>query len=155
MREIRRAGGDWPRSLCHLRRRTTAATRSPLNDHHLQKHKWFSFAFNGQLANYTHLRDKLLAENDHHLARMNDTEIMMHEISRELSGDRRLPLIDVMRHLATRFDGAYTLALLNAQGEMLVARDPVGDQADVLCHRGPIVCGGKRERSVSESGFPS
>jgi amidophosphoribosyltransferase len=24
----------------------------PLERHHLQKHKWFSFGFNGQLANY-------------------------------------------------------------------------------------------------------
>ena len=63
----------------------------PFERHHLQKHKWFSFAFNGQLANYANLRDKLLAEDDHHLTRATDTEIIMHEISRELSGDRRLP----------------------------------------------------------------
>ena len=34
---------------------------------------------------------------DHHLSRETDTEIMMHEISRELSGDRRPKLVDVMR----------------------------------------------------------
>ncbi len=70
---------------------------SPSSGSHIQKHKWFSFAFNGQLANYAQLRDKLLAEDDHHLARATDTEIIMHEISRELSGDRRPKLIDVMR----------------------------------------------------------
>ena len=32
------------------------------------------------------LRDKLLAEDDHHLTRQSDTEIIMHEISREMSG---------------------------------------------------------------------
>ena len=32
----------------------------PFERHHLRKHKWFSFAFNGQLANYAALRDHLL-----------------------------------------------------------------------------------------------
>ena len=104
----------------------------PFERHHLQKRKWFSFGFNGQLANYAQLRDKLLSEDDHHLARTTDTEILMHEISRELAGDQRPPLIEMMRSVAKRIDGAYSVALLNAQGEMLVARDPLGDQADVL-----------------------
>ena len=30
----------------------------PFERHHVQKHKWFSFAFNGQLANYQELRQK-------------------------------------------------------------------------------------------------
>ena len=38
----------------------------PFERHHLQKNKWFSFAFNGQLANYNELRDSLLADGDHH-----------------------------------------------------------------------------------------
>lgn len=98
----------------------------PFERHHLLKHKWFAFAFNGQLANYAELRDRLLAEDDHHLARASDTEIIMHEISRELSGDKRVSLLEVMKNMAPRFDGAYSLAVLNAQGEMLVARDPLG-----------------------------
>lgn len=57
----------------------------PFERHHLQKRKWFSFAFNGQLANYAALHNKLLAEDDHHLTRQSDTEIIMHEISREMS----------------------------------------------------------------------
>jgi amidophosphoribosyltransferase len=98
----------------------------PFERHHIQKHKWFSFGFNGQLANYAELRDKLLADDDHHLARDTDTEIIMHEISRELSGDRRPSLVEVMRAVAPRFDGAYSIVLLNARGEMFVARDPLG-----------------------------
>ena len=66
-------------AIGHVRYATCGADdcsyAQPFERHHLQKHKWFSFAFNGQLANYSQLRDKLLAENDHHLARMNDTEI--------------------------------------------------------------------------------
>ena len=53
----------------------------PFERHHLQKHKWFSLGFNGQLANYQQLRDRLLSDDDHHLARETDTEIIMHEIT--------------------------------------------------------------------------
>ena len=127
----------------------------PFERHHLQKHKWFSFAFNGQLANYLHLRDKLLAEDDHHLARETDTEIILHEISRELSGDRRMPFVDVMRHLATRFDGAYSLALLNAQGEMLVARDPLGIKPMCYAIDGPLFAAASESVALVNLGFPS
>src|SRR5258705_1933527 len=98
----------------------------PFERHHLEKRKWFAFGFNGQLANFQALRDKLLSEADHHLARENDTEIIMHEISRELSGDRRPRLVDVMRAVSQRFDGAYSIVFLNAQGDLLIARDPLG-----------------------------
>ena len=50
----------------------------------------------------------------------------MHEISRELSGDRRPTLIEVFRNISREFDGAYNLVFLNALGDMLVARDPLG-----------------------------
>jgi amidophosphoribosyltransferase len=98
----------------------------PFERPHLEKRKWFAFGFNGQLANFQALRDKLLSEADHHLARENDTEIIMHEISRELSGDRRPRLVEVMLAVSQRFDGAYSIVFLNAQGDLLVARDPLG-----------------------------
>src|SRR5690606_1051463 len=98
----------------------------PFERHHLQKHKWFSFGFNGQLANYRELQADLLADGNNHLARENDTEIIMHEISRELSGEGKPDLVEVFRHLATRFDGAYNIVFLNALGEMVVLRDPLG-----------------------------
>jgi amidophosphoribosyltransferase len=98
----------------------------PFERHHLEKRKWFAFGFNGQLANFQSLKEKLLSEADHHLARENDTEIIMHEISRELSGDRRPTLVEVMRAVSRRFDGAYSIVYLNAQGDLLVARDPLG-----------------------------
>jgi len=87
------------------------------------------------------------------LARANDTEIIMHEISRELSGGRRMPLIDVMRHLATRFDGAYTLALLNAQGEMLVARDPLGIKPMCYAIEGPLLAAASESVALVNLGF--
>jgi len=80
-------------AIGHVRYATCGAEdrsyAQPFERHHLQKRKWFSFGFNGQLANYAQLRDKLLADDEHHLARATDTEIIMHEISRELSGERR------------------------------------------------------------------
>lgn len=111
----------------------------PFERHHLQKHKWFSFAFNGQLANYAELRDKLLADDDHHLSRATDTEIIMHEISRELSGDRRPTWLEVMQSVASRFDGAYCLVLLNALGEMVIARDPWGFRPLCYAIEGPLL----------------
>src|SRR5207245_1456712 len=39
----------------------------PFERHHGCKWKWFSFAFNGQLANFTELRAELLALADYHL----------------------------------------------------------------------------------------
>ena len=103
----------------------------PFERHHLQKNKWFSFAFNGQLANYNELRDSLLADGDHHLSRETDTEIIMHEISRVLSRGKGTDgsdptLMDVIRSVSRKFDGAYSIVMLDANGNMLVARDPLG-----------------------------
>jgi len=125
MREYagRAAIGHVRYATCGSEDRTYA---QPFERPHLEKRKWFAFGFNGQLANYQALRAKLLSEADHHLARENDTEIIMHEISRELSGDRRPRLVDVMRSVSQRFDGAYSLVFLSAQGDLLVARDALG-----------------------------
>jgi amidophosphoribosyltransferase len=117
-------------AIGHVRYATCGAEdrsyAQPFERHHLEKQKWFSFAFNGQLANYQQLRDKILADGDRHLARETDTEIVMHAISHELSGDRRPSLVEVFRNIARRFDGAYNIVLLNSLGDMIVARDPLG-----------------------------
>jgi len=125
----------------------------PFERHHLQKHKWFSFGFNGQLANYAQLRDKLLADDDHHLARANDTEIIMHEISRELSGDRRPTLVEVMHNVAQRFDGAYCISLLNALGEMVIARDPMGLRPLSYAIEGPLLAAASESVALLNLGF--
>ena len=125
----------------------------PFERHHLQKHKWFSFAFNGQLANYSELRRKILADDDHHLARATDTEIVMHEISNELSGDRRPTLIEVMHNISQRIDGAYSLVLLNARGEMLVARDPMGIKPLCYAKEGPFFAAASESVALANIGF--
>ena len=125
----------------------------PFERHHLQKRKWFSFGFNGQLSNYSELRESLLADNDHHLARATDTEIMMHELSREMSGDQHPSLLEVVRNVSKRFDGAYSLAMINALGEMIVARDPLGIKPLSYVIEGPVFAAASESVALLNLGF--
>jgi amidophosphoribosyltransferase len=125
----------------------------PFERHHLQKHKWFSFGFNGQLANYLELREELLAQGDNHLSRDNDTEIILHQISRELSGDQRPQLIDVFRNISRRFDGAYNLVFINALGDMVVARDPLGIRPLCYAKEGPLFAAASESVALLNLGF--
>ncbi|MGN6135383.1 MAG: amidophosphoribosyltransferase [Aureliella sp.] len=127
----------------------------PFEREHIHKHKWFSFCFNGQLANYANLRAKLLREGEHHLARDTDTEIIMHELGRELSsaGSASRPLPDVFAKVAAQFDGAYSLALLNARGEMLLARDPLGIKPLCYAIEGPLFAAASESVALLNLGF--
>ena len=127
----------------------------PFEREHIHKHKWFSFCFNGQLANYAQLRARLLREGEHHLARDTDTEIIMHELGRELSsaGSADRPLPDVFAKVSSQFDGAYSLALLNARGEMLVARDPMGIKPMCYAFEGPLFGAASESVALLNLGF--
>ena len=127
----------------------------PFEREHIHKHKWFSFCFNGQLANYAQLRARLLREGEHHLARDTDTEIIMHELGRELSnaGSADRPLPDVFAKVSAQFDGAYSLALLNARGEMLVARDPMGIKPMCYAFEGPLFGAASESVALLNLGF--
>lgn len=125
----------------------------PFERRHLEKPKWFSFAFNGQLANYQQLRQRLLSDREHHLSQESDTEIIMHEISRELSGDRRPRLAEIMRNVSRRFDGAYSLAMLNSQGNMLVARDPLGIKPLCYAKEGQLFAAASESVALLNLGF--
>jgi len=127
----------------------------PFEREHIHKHKWFSFCFNGQLANYAELRAKLLREGEHHLARDTDTEIIMHELGRELSnaGSADRPLPEIFAKVAAQFDGAYSLALLNARGEMLVARDPLGIKPMCYAIEGPLFAAASESVALINLGF--
>lgn len=129
------------------------AYAQPFERHHLQKHKWFSFGFNGQLANYRELQADLLADGNNHLSRENDTEIIMHEISRELSGDGRSDLVEVFRRLAQRFDGAYNIVFLNALGEMVILRDPLGLRPLCYAKEGPLFAAASESVALLNLGF--
>ncbi|MDR0327989.1 MAG: class II glutamine amidotransferase, partial [Planctomycetaceae bacterium] len=98
----------------------------PFERHHIKKHKWFSFAFNGQLANFGNLRETLLHDGNTYLSRETDTEVIMHYLCAALSPQDEPDLVDVCKSLAALFDGAYNIVFLNALGEMFVSRDPLG-----------------------------
>src|SRR6185437_11614308 len=121
-------------AIGHVRYATCGASdrsyAQPFERHHGCKWKWFSFAFNGQLANFAELRDQLLTQTDYHLTRNIDTEIIMHYLSKELSrrAEDRPDLVEVFRSLGQQFDGAYNMVFLNAMGDMVVLRDPLGFQ---------------------------
>ncbi len=117
-------------AIGHTRYATCGPTNrryaQPFERRHGCKWKWFAFAFNGQLTNFTQLRDQLLQNHDYHLAKENDTEVIMHYIAHEIRGDDRPDLVDVFRRLSQKFDGAYNIVMLNAMGDMVVLRDPTG-----------------------------
>jgi len=105
---------------------TTRAYAQPFERKHGCKWKWFAFGFNGNLANLEDLKADIRSLNDYHLTKDNDTEAMMHLISIALSGPDRPDLVEVFRKLAIKFDGSYNIVFLNAMGDMVVLRDPLG-----------------------------
>ena len=127
----------------------------PFERHHIKRHKWFSFAFNGQLANYQELREELLKDPDNHLARETDTEIIMHAISTALSTDDHPPHHEVCREIAGRFDGAYSMVFLDALGNMMVARDPLGIKPISYAFEGPLFAAASESVALLNLGFSS
>lgn len=125
----------------------------PFERHHIKKHKWFSFAFNGQLANYQDLRKRILDNDDNYLARETDTEIIMHEISTSLSSESTPSLIEVFGRLAEKFDGAYSIVLLDALGDMIVARDPLGFKPLSYAMDGPLFAAASESVALLNLGF--
>ncbi len=154
----------------------------PFERPHIKRNKWFSFAFNGQLANYDELKKKLLQEDPNAcFARETDAEIIMHFLCAALKNSER-DLLQICRktivspdakpirssqdgpNLLTYYeaasgskyvppapvekialDGAFSIAFLNALGEMFLARDPHGIKP--LCY----ACDGKLFAAASES----
>jgi amidophosphoribosyltransferase len=137
-------------ATCGLDDKTYA---QPFERQHGRMWKWFSFAFNGQLANYPELRSELLSKSDYHLARETDTEAIMHAISYELRGDEKPDLVDVFRNLSRRFDGAYNIVFLNARGEMVVARDPLGIRPLCYAWQPPLFAAASESVALQNLGF--
>jgi len=65
---------------------TNRSYAQPFERRHGCKWKWFSFAFNGNLANYEQLKQEALDLEHYHLTRDNDTEIIQHLIAHALEG---------------------------------------------------------------------
>ncbi len=118
------------KGIGHVRYATSGSeglgVAQPFERHHGKKWKWFSFGFNGNLANYSELKRNLLSKGEYHLTYDNDTELMMHYISLELRTGKKPNLVRVFSNLAKKFDGCYNITFINAEGEIVVARDPHG-----------------------------
>jgi amidophosphoribosyltransferase len=146
-------------AIGHVRYATCGANdksyAQPFERHHGCKWKWFAFAFNGQLANFADLRDRLLTQTDYHLTRNIDTEVIMHYLSHELSqcGDDRPDLVQVFRRLARQFDGAYNLVFLNARGDMVVLRDPHGFRPLCYAQDGSLFAAASESVALLNLGF--
>ncbi len=121
---------EGPAAIGHVRYATCGKDdrnyAQPFERHHLEKRKCFAFGFNGQLANYQALKKEILAQGDFHLSRDTDTEILLHLLGQEIAKQPKSDLLDLLKRLQPRLDGAYNIVFLNALGEMFVSRDPLG-----------------------------
>jgi amidophosphoribosyltransferase len=144
-------------AIGHVRYATCGATdrsyAQPFERHHGCKWKWFGFAFNGQLANFSELRAQLMALADYHLTRETDTEVIMHYLSHELRGDERPDLVQVFRNLSQKFDGAYNIVFLNAMGDLVVLRDPKGIRPLCYAQDGPLFAAASESVPLLNLGF--
>src|SRR2546421_4073961 len=144
-------------AIGHVRYATCGANNrsyaQPFERPHGCKWKWFSLAFNGQLANFADLRAELLSLADYHLTRETDTEVLMHYIAHALRGDERPDLVEVFRELSAKFDGAYNLVFLNAMVDMVVLRDPLGLQPLCYAQEGPLFGAASESVALQNLGF--
>jgi len=150
---------EGPAAIGHTRYATCGkddrSYAQPFERHHIEKPKWFSFAFNGQLANYPELQNEILQQTNHHLARETDTEILMHMISQELSKSDDQDLLKILRTLSGRLDGAYNIVYLNSLGEMFIARDPYGLRPLCYAVDGPLFAAASESVALTNLGFPA
>jgi amidophosphoribosyltransferase len=146
-----------PAAIGHVRYATCGkddrSYAQPFESHHFNMRKWFTFAFNGQLANYPELAADILSDPNNHLVRQTDTEVLMHEISRQLEVQDSDCLIEMIRSVSKRLDGAYSLAMLNAKGEMLIARDPLGIKPMCYAIQGAMFAAASESVALLNLGF--
>jgi amidophosphoribosyltransferase len=152
---MRRYAG--PAAIGHVRYATCGkddrSYAQPFEIHHFDCSKWFSFAFNGQLANYRELANEILQKPHYHLVRQTDTEVLMHEISTQFERQKSGNLVEMMSNVNQRLDGAYSLALINAKGEMLIARDPLGIKPLCYAIQGPLFAAASESVALLNLGF--
>jgi amidophosphoribosyltransferase len=125
----------------------------PFERRHLQRRKWFSFCFNGNLANYAKLRSEILSDPDNYLARDTDTEVILHLLSRELSENGQASLVDLCRAVNRQCDGAFSLVYLNGRGELLLARDPLGIKPLCWAQQGDLFAAASESVALTNLGF--
>jgi len=97
----------------------------PFERHHGRKWKWFSFAFNGNIANSVELK-KQLEQKQYHFVLDSDTEVIMHFLARGNRGEQNSEIENIFAEASESFDGAYNIVYINAEGELAIVRDPHG-----------------------------
>ena len=146
-----------PAAIGHVRYATCGkddrSYAQPFENHSFDRRLWFSFGFNGQLANFGELSAALLAKQNHVMVRQTDTEVLLHEFAQQIQQNPTQPLDEVMAAVSLRLDGAYSLTLLNANGEMLVARDPLGIKPIVYAVQGPMFAAASESVALLNIGF--
>jgi amidophosphoribosyltransferase len=125
----------------------------PFERQHIARSKWFSFAFNGQLANYTELRQEILSTTDFHLTRETDTEVLHHLISHELSVNANVTPVELLRILSKRLDGSWNIVFMNARGQMFVSRDPLGMRPLCYAVEGSMFAAASESVALTHLGF--
>jgi len=144
-------------AIGHTRYATSGAdgTRhaQPFERHHGRLWKWFTFAFNGNLANYATLRSRLLSRRHYHFTLNTDTEMVMHALAYRLRGDKQAGLRDVMASVSRAFDGAYNIVFLDAMGRMFVARDPLGIRPMSWAVQGRLFAAASESVALTNMGF--
>ncbi len=67
----------------------------------------------------------------------------------------RIDWVEVLRQTTAGFDGAYSLAVLTAEGEMIVARDPLGIKPMCYVNEGPLFAAASESVALLNLGFES
>ncbi len=146
-----------PAAIGHVRYATCGkddkSYAQPFENHSFDKRLWFSFGFNGQLANFAELSAGILAKQNHFMARQTDTEVLLHEFVHQIQSNLDQPLDEMLGTVNSRLDGAWSLAFLNARGEMLVARDPLGIKPMVYARQGSMFAAASESVALLNLGF--
>lgn len=125
----------------------------PFERKHGCKWKWFALAFNGQIANLAELKARLMGLAEYHLTTSSDTEVLMHLVAHALRGDCYPDLVDVFSELSRQIDGAYNLVFLNAMGDLVVLRDPLGIRPLCVAQDGPFFAAASESVALLNLGF--
>ncbi len=142
------------RGIGHVRYSTSGgddeSSAQPFERHHGRTWKWFSFAFNGNIANFADLKDQL-QKKQYHLVRNLDTELILHFLEKEQLGEKRKSIGEAFTNVSEIFDGAYNMVYVNADGNTAAMRDPLGIRP--MCYSISDDFVGAASESVSISNF--
>jgi amidophosphoribosyltransferase len=95
----------------------------PFEHFHGKKNRWFSLAFNGNIANYPELVKEMEKDN-YHFARKTDTEILILLLAKFIK--KQNTLTESFTKLSKYLDGAYNIAFIDAERTLACCRDPLG-----------------------------